>query len=514
VRSASWLARICYGPPSMANGGRAILGVDQGTTGTRACLMDDNGRVLAQSYRAHRQIRPAIDWVEHDPEEIWRNTRQVMLDVVKGQGAAPVALGLANPGETVLLWNRATGEPLGNAIVWQDARTQETMDALAGDMALAARVAAATGLRLDPYFAASKIRWLLDHTPGARGLADAGRLCAGTIDSWLIWKLTAGAAFVTDASTAARTLLYDIHALAYAPWLLELFGVPRAILPEVRPSVPSAGDLGRVTGLGASLDGTPIVASLVDQPAAMIGQGCLEAGQVKATHGTGLFVYLNTGARPQAAAGLLATVAWQADGRVHYALDGGVLTAGSLVCWLRDALALAADADLEAVAGSVPDAGGVVCVPALCGLGAPHWRRSTRAAFLGVGLTTTRAHLARAALEGLAHRVAEVVNAMQAATGAPIAQLRADGGLTASPTLMQLEADLTGIPVAVAHEPEATVMGACYLAARGAGVWASDAEIVARVETERVYQPRIGADERARRRLRFSRAVELVVSWS
>ncbi len=313
--------------------GRVVLGIDQGTTGTRACVMDSDGAMLGQAYLTHQQHHPMPGWVEHDPEEIWRNTERVMEDARALAGVSAVdAIGIANPGETVMIWDRGSGKPLYPAIVWQDLRTQVPVEIMARDASLSRRVSEATGLRLDPYFAAPKLRWLLDEVPLARERAKAGELCAGTIDTWLMWKLSGGQAFVTDASTAARTLLFDIHTLKWAPWLCELFDIPQAILPPVSPST---GALATTTG------GTPIVASVVDQPAAMIGQGCLRAGDLKATYGTGCFVYLHTGTRPAPSNhGLLSTVAWQRGAETHYALDGGVLAAGAVIGWLRDSFGL------------------------------------------------------------------------------------------------------------------------------------------------------------------------------
>jgi glycerol kinase len=490
-----------------------ILAIDQGTTGTRAIVVDHDARVLAHAYRAHAQHHPRPGWVEHDAREIWEAALDVALRALRASGSEGRigGIAIANQGETVVAWDRATGEPIHRAIVWQDTRTQSGMDALAADGAFADQVARRTGLRIDPYFAASKIRWLLDHADGAADLAKSGRLCVATLDAWLIFKLTGGASYVTDPSTASRTLLYDVHRLAWDDELCARFGVPRAVLPEVRPTT---GEFGRVAGLGAALDGAPIVASLVDQPAALFGHGCIDAGGTKATYGTGCFVYVNTGATPRASSHeLLTTLVWQrpgeaADARATYALEGGVLAAGSVVTWMRDGLGLAAsDADVDALANSVDDTGGVTCVPAFAGLGAPYWDRSARAAWLGMTLGTTRAHLARAALLGVACRVAQIVRAMERDAGARIAELRVDGGVTASKTLMQMQADLLGTPIAVAKEADATSLGAAFLAARSLGVWASDAEVLRHVHTASVISPRASADWRESTLDAFERAV-------
>ena len=491
-----------------------ILGIDQGTTSTRACIMDRRGQTLSLAQLPHRQIYPREGWVEHDATEIWDNVRRTVEEAVARAGAASrlAGLGIANQGETVLVWDRESGRPLAPAIVWQDARTQDEMERLAGDAGAARRIRETTGLAPDAYFSASKIRWLLDHVPEARPLAEQGRLCAGTVDAWLVWKLTEGESFVTDASTAARTLLFDIRALRYDPWLLELFDVPAAVLPEVRRSDEL---LGTVRGLGPGIDGTPIVAGLVDQPAALFGQGCLRPGQVKATYGTGCFVYLNTGSSPRPSVhGLLTTIAWQRATGTVYALDGGVFAAGSVVEWLVRLGLLsdpaAADALLDSAARSSDE---VTCVPALAGLAVPYWDRAARAAWLGMGLGSGRADLVRAALEGVACRVAQVVRAMEQDAGEPIESLRADGGLAGCRALMQMQADLLGIPVEVAADAEVTLRGICFLAARAVGLWKDDAEILEMRRAGRVVEPRASEAERRDRRERFERAVALVQEW-
>jgi glycerol kinase len=468
-----------------------VLGIDQGTTGTRARLYDAAGaRVLGEAYRTHAQHLPGPGLVEHDAAEILSCVRATLDEACAGR--TPDAIGLANPGESVVAWDARTGEPIHRALSWQDTRTQSAIDALARDPAVAARVTELTGLRLDPYFSASKMHWLLERDPGAR---------VGTLDTWILWKLSGGAAYVTDASTAARTLLYDIRAHRWDPWLCEVFGVPIERLPAV---VDTTGLLAR------TVDGVPVTASLVDQPAAMVGQGCLRPGAIKASFGTGCFVYLHTGEAPRPSAhGLSATVAWRRAGKTAYALDGGVLAAGSVVTWLREGLALAdSDAELDALAGSVPDGGGARCVPALTGLGAPWWSRQARAAWLDLSMATSRAHLVRAAYEGVACRVVEVVRAMERDAGLAVAALRVDGGLVRSAPLMQLQADLLGAPVEVSAEPEATVAGACFLAA---GL--SDDEVLGRVATGRVFVPRISVDEREARLARFAEAARLVQAF-
>jgi glycerol kinase len=490
-----------------------ILGVDQGTTSTRASVMDGRGRTLSAVQLPHRQGYPREGWVEHDASEIRDNVRRAIVEAVEGAGARArlAGLGIANQGETVVLWDRESGRPLAPAIVWQDTRTQDEMETLACDEAAARRIRETTGLAADAYFSASKIRWLLDHVAEARPLAEQGRLCAGTLDAWLIWNLTAGESFVTDASTAARTLLFDIHALRWDPWLLELFDVPEAVLPAVRRSDEG---FGTVRGMGPGLDGTPIVAGLVDQPAALFGQGCLGPGQAKATYGTGCFVYLNTGGSPRPSAhGLLTTIAWQRASGTTYALDGGVFAAGSVLEWLARLGLVSDPGEVDSLlAAAPPSSDEVTCVPALAGLAAPYWDRSARASWLGMGLGSGRSDLVRAALEGVACRVAQVVRAMERDSGLAIDSLRADGGLTGCHALMQMQADLLGAPVEVAADAETTLRGVCFLAARAAGVWEDDEEVRRHREPARIVQPGPAVDRHARL-ARFERAVALVQEW-
>ncbi|HEV8584836.1 MAG TPA: FGGY family carbohydrate kinase, partial [Methylomirabilota bacterium] len=442
------------------------------------------------------------------------NVRRAMVDAVRRADARGrlAGIGIANQGETVVVWDRESGRPLAPAIVWQDTRTHDDMERLAGDQAATRRIRETTGLAPDAYFSASKIRWLLDHVPEARSLAAQGRLCAGTLDAWLVWDLTAGEYFVTDASTAARTLLFDIRALRYDPWLLELFAVPEAVLPSVRPS---DSPLGPVKGVNAAINGTPVVAGLVDQPAALFGQGCLGPGQAKATYGTGCFVYLNTGGAPRPSAhGLLTTIAWQRAGGTTYALDGGVFAAGSVVEWLVRAGLLSDVGEADALLAAARDgADEVTCVPALTGLAAPYWDRHARASWLGLGLGSGRAELVRAALEGVACRVAQVVGAMEKDAGLSIETLRVDGGLTACQGLMQMQADLLGIRLEIAADAEATLRGICFLAARAAGVWSTDDDVERHRGPVRIVEPGPASARRRQRLARFERAVDAVRQW-
>ena len=488
---------------------KLVLGIDQGTTGTFVCLMDDSGAMVGTAYKEHRQIYPQPGWVEQDPLELWDNACELINRVIAESSAAGeiAGIGIANQGESVMIWDRRTGQPLYNVLVWQDTRTQEAVEQLATDADITREVARRTGLKLDTYFSASKIHWLLENVPEADMLLNAGALLCGTLDTWLIWKMTGGQAFVTDVSTASRTLLFNIHTLEWDERLLNTFQIPREILPKV---LPSTGEFGVVTHSELKCRGVPIVASVVDQPAAMVGQGCLNAGQIKATYGTGCFINLNTGAeRATSQHGLLTFLAWQRGDQPTYGLEGGVFTAAASVNWLKDNLKFFPTPEaLDALCVEVQDSGGALWIPAQIGLGAPYWERTMRGAWLGIDLATTRAHLARAVLEGIAAHVARIAEAMIADTGLAISVLRVDGGLTASQTMMQIQADLLGFPVEVIENKEATASGVCALAARACGLWAADDEIVRRVQIGRRYDPQLSEDQRATHLDRFDRAIQ------
>jgi glycerol kinase len=494
--------------------GPCVLGLDQGTTGSTALVFDRRGRVVARAYRELTQHFPEPGWVEHDPEEIWRITLAVAREAlaqVPGGPAAVAGVGITNQRETTVVWDRATGEPVCPAIVWQCRRTAGICDALraAGrEEFLRER----TGLVLDAYFSASKLAWILDRVPGARERAAAGELCFGTVDSWLIWNLTGGRVHATDLSNASRTMLFNLNTCAWDDDLLALFGVPRTMLPEVRSS---SGDFGRTAPdlFGVAL---PIGGAIGDQQAATFGQACFRPGQAKLTYGTGGFLLLPVGERPVFSKnGLLTTIAWGLGGRVEYALEGSIFSAGSAIQWLRDGLGiLRTAAESEELARQVPDTGGVYLVPAFTGLGAPYWDMYARGTIVGVTRGTTRAHLARAALEAIAYQARDVLEAMEVDAGAALSTLRVDGGAAANDFLVQFQADLLGVPVERPHTVETTALGAAYLAGLATGVWASTAEVEANWERERVFRPVMAAKERERLLAGWRRAVERSRDWS
>jgi glycerol kinase len=492
----------------------AILALDQGTTSSRALLFDRKGDVLGVAQREFRQIYPQPGWVEHDADEIWSSQIEVAAEAIgKASGVVVEGIGITNQRETTLLWDRESGRPIANAIVWQDRRTSAFCDALrarGAEMLIRKR----TGLVLDPYFSATKIRWLLDNIDGARKKADAGRLAFGTIDSWLIWNLTGGTVHVTDATNASRTMLFDIHRGAWDRELLELLEIPESLLPTVVPSSE------RVAATAAGLPvraGIPIAGIAGDQQAALFGQRCCRAGMAKATYGTGSFVVMNSGGNAAVSAnGLLSTIAWsRRDQPLQYALEGSIFCTGAAVQWLRDGLGIIESAPLiELLAASVRDSGGIVFVPAFTGLGAPHWDPYARGAIVGLTRGTTAAHIARAALESIALQTAEVLEAMRADSGIGLQELRVDGGGSTNDLLMQIQADLAGIPVVRTALSETTALGAAYLAGLAVGFWKSDEEIDRQWKAERVFEPRIGDAERRASLVLWHRAVDRAKGWA
>jgi glycerol kinase len=493
---------------------QTVLALDQGTTSSRAIVFGRDGNIIALSQQEFRQIFPKPGWVEHDPEDIWRSQREVAADALRKAGIAAsdlAAVGIANQRETTLLWERSSGRAVAPAIVWQDRRTASRCDALrqAGHEALFARK---SGLVLDAYFSGTKLEWLLDHVPGARERAERGELAFGTVDSWLAWKLSGGRVHVTDASNASRTLLFDIHAQRWDDELLEILRIPRAVLPEV---VDSSGVCARTACEGLP-EGIPIAGIAGDQQAALFGQACHRPGMAKNTYGTGCFLLMNTGhAAAVSRNRLVSTVAWRRGGRTSYALEGSVFIAGAAIQWLRDGLGVIESAPgINALAASVDDSEGVFFVPALSGLGAPYWDPHARGTIVGITRGTTKAHLARATLESIAFQSAELIEAMAADSGIAATELRVDGGATASDLLMQMQADLLGIPVVRPRITETTALGAAYLAGLAVGFWKDEAQIASLWARERVFEPAMGRDAAKARLASWKRAVERARGWS
>ena len=491
-----------------------ILALDQGTTSSRALVFNHDGTVRALAQREFTQHFPRPGWVEHDPNEIWSTQAGVAAEAITRAGAAPTdlaAIGITNQRETTLLWDRRTGEPLYNAIVWQDRRTAGLCDRLreAGHEPL---IREKTGLVLDAYFSATKLRWMLDHVEGAQALAQAGHLAFGTVDSWLVWKMTAGAQHITDATNASRTLLYNIHTGAWDDDLLALFDVPRSVLPEV---CPSSHIYGRTSGAILSAQ-VPIAGIAGDQQAALFGQVCTAPGMVKNTYGTGCFMLMNTGDKPVASRNnLVSTVAWDVGGQRRFALEGSIFVAGAVVQWLRDGLGIIrASADVEPLAASVPDNGGVYLVPAFTGLGAPHWDPYARGTIVGLTRGSTAAHIARAALESIAFQTADVIRAMEADAGLALSELRVDGGATANSLLMQFQADVLGVPVVRPRVTETTALGAAFLAGLATGFWSGQDELAAQWQPDRRFEPRMEADEVARLTASWQRALGRAQRWA
>ena len=483
-----------------------VLAIDAGTTGVRAFALDEGSAALGYAYREFTQHFPQPGWVEHDADEIWATTEAVCAEVVAAHGT-PAAIGITNQWETVVAWSRRTGEPKARAIVWQDRRTAARCEQLAADGHLDT-VRRRTGLVLDPYFSGTKIAWLL-HEGGVDTDDD---LAVGTIDSWLVWKLTAGRVHATEPSNASRTMLYDIGERRWSEELADLLGVPTAALPEVRPSV---GDFG--TASGGPLDGVPIAGILGDQQSALFGQACLTPGMAKNTYGTGSFVLANVGDRcPEPVEGLLTTVAWDLDrhGGFAYALEGAIFVTGAAVQWLRDGLGVIDDATaVEDLARSVDDGNGLVVVPAFTGLGSPWWDPHARGTVLGITRGTTAAHLARATLEAIAHQTRDVVDAMAAAGGVPITALRVDGGATANALLLQLVADQLQLPVTRPVIAETTALGAAYAAGLGTGVWGSTDEVAAAWLEDVTVEPAAPKETTDAAYATWRRAVERSLGW-
>ena len=490
---------------------RFVAAIDQGTTSSRCMLFDAAGAVVAAAQKEHRQIYPRPGWVEHDPEEIWANVEAVTAGALAKAGAGPgdvAAIGITNQRETTVVWERASGRPIANAIVWQDTRTDRLVAELGGE-AGQDRFRAACGLPLATYFSGPKLRWLLDATPGARERAEAGELLFGTMDAWLIWKLTGR--HVTDVTNASRTMLMNLATLDWDDALLAAIGAPRAMLPQI---LPSAQVYGTARGV---LAGVPVAAALGDQQAALFGQTCFDPGEGKCTYGTGSFLLVNTGQRPVASAnGLLTTVGFQLAGQAPvYALEGSIAVTGSLVQWVRDNLGLIKSAaDIEALAASVEDNGGCYFVPAFAGLFAPHWRADARGVIAGLTGYVNKGHIARAALEAVAWQTREVVDAMAADAGAPLEVLKADGGMTANNLLMQFQADVLGAPVVRPAVTETTALGAAYAAGLATGFWPDLASLRAQWRKDAEWTPAMPAQRREAEYAQWKKAVERTLGWA
>jgi glycerol kinase len=490
-----------------------ILALDQGTTSSRAILFDHSGSVRRVAQREFTQFYPKPGWVEHDPAEIWSTQAGVIAEVMAASGINSrdlAAIGITNQRETTIVWDRATGQPIHRAIVWQDRRTAELCDQLKADNS-PKLIQRKTGLVPDAYFSATKLKWILDYVKAARRRAEAGKLAFGTVDSWLIWKLTGGKAHVTDPSNASRTMLYNIHEQDWDADLLELFHIPAAVLPEVRAS----------SGIIAETSDTlpaakvPLAGIAGDQQAALFGQMCLRPGTLKHTYGTGGFMLLNTGGRPITSRhNLLTTIAWNLDGKVTYALEGSIFIAGAVVQWLRDGLGIIrSSAEVEQLAATVPDNGGVYLVPAFVGLGAPHWDPFARGTITGITRGTQAGHIARAALEAIAYQTLDVLEAMEADSRIRVKELRVDGGAAANDGLMQFQADLIGVPVTRPKVLETTALGAAYLAGLGVGFWEDTTELAKQWQREKNFKPAMGRAKVAKLRRGWHKAIGCAKGW-
>ena len=490
-----------------------LLALDQGTTSSRAIVFDESGRIVALKQQEFGQHYPQPGWVEHDPEEIWASQLAVADKAIMAAGLQPAdiaGLGITNQRETVVAWDRVTGEPLHRAIVWQDRRTAGVCKELRSE-GHEPMVVGKTGLLLDPYFSATKLAWLLENVPDVQQAAKQGRLACGTIDAWLIFRLTGGALHLTDASNASRTQLMNIHTGDWDDQLLDCFGVPRSVLPEIRAS---SGSYGQVHG-DLPLAGIPIAGIAGDQQAALFGQACFDRGSAKNTYGTGCFMLMNTAEQATVSEHkLLTTIAWQLDGRTEYALEGSVFMGGAVVGWLRDGLRIIkSSSEVEALANSVTDTDGVLLVPAFTGLGAPHWDPYARGTIVGITQGTTAAHLARAALESIALQVADLLEAMRGDSAVDVPQLRVDGGASVNDTLMQCQADLLQTPVVRPKVTETTALGAAYLAGLATGVWPNQDAVASQWRADRQFEPQMSADQAEAKRASWRRAVARATGW-
>ena len=495
-----------------------VIAIDQGTTSTRAILFDERGQAVSSGQLEHEQLLPAPGWVEHNPLEIWSNTREAVgsaLARANLTAADIAAVGITNQRETVVVWDPATGEPVHPAIVWQDTRTQAAIDDLTAEHGGPDAFADITGLPLAAYFSASKMRWILDHVPDGQARAERGEILCGTIDSWLMWNLTGGTRggiHATDVTNASRTLLMDVRTRTWSPQMLNTFNIPENCLPQIRPSNGAFG----VIASPSLLAGVPLTAVLGDQQAATFGQAAFRAGESKSTYGTGNFVLVNTGPElVRSRHGLITTVAYELEsGELAYALEGSVAVTGAVVQWLRDSLGLISSAgEIEALASSVPDSGGVVFVPAFSGLLAPHWRPDARGSLLGMTRFTGPGHIARAALEAVAWQTVDVLDAMAADTGAGLTELKVDGGMVVNDLLMQIQADALGLPVVRPAVTETTALGVAFAAGLAVGFWSSLDQVRELWREERRWLPAIDERTRADARAIWNRGVERSLGW-
>jgi len=495
---------------------RYILSLDQGTTSSRSLLIDVQGQIIAIAQKEFKQYYPQPGWVEHDADEIWSSQSGTLAEVIAKAKIDPrqiAAIGITNQRETTVVWDRKTGHPIHPAIVWQDRRTADFCDQLkkAGKGPL---IQEKTGLLIDAYFSGSKLKWILDQVPGARTRAQQGELAFGTIDSWLVWNLTRGQAHVTDVSNASRTMLFNIHELRWDPELLELFDIPVSLLPEVRSSSEVYGQA-RLPGADFN-NGIPIAGIAGDQQAALFGQLCTEPGMVKNTYGTGCFMLMNTGEQAITSNNqLLTTIAWQIEGKTHYALEGSVFIAGAVVQWLRDELQIIRHSgDVEALAAQVSDSEGVFLVPAFAGLGAPHWNPHVRGSIFGLTRGSNKAHIARAALDSIAYQTADVLQAMNADADIPIKELRVDGGATVNNALMQFQSDLLNCAVVRPTITETTALGAAYLAGLAVGYWKDLQSLQAQWKKDHQFEPTCSTEQRDQDMQGWKRAVKASIAWS
>jgi len=490
-----------------------VLALDQGTTSSRAILFDHNGGSVGVAQREYTQLFPQPGWVEHDPAEIWSSQIAAATEVMGRAGIRPrdvAAIGITNQRETTIIWDRATGKPIHNAIVWQDRRTAGICDRLKAN-GYEALVRERSGLVIDAYFSGSKIAWLLDNVPGARRRADKGELAFGTVDSWLVWQLTSGRTHITDVSNASRTMLFNISTMEWDDELLRMLNVPASLLPDVRDSSEVYGEVSTSLGLGTS----PIAGIAGDQQAALFGQMCVAPGMSKNTYGTGCFLLQNTGTTPAVSQNrLVSTVAWRIKGRTEYALEGSIFIGGAVVQWLRDGLKLIDRApEVEALAGTVADNGDVYLVPAFAGLGAPHWDPYARGTIVGITRGTTAGHLARAALESIAYQVNDILDAIHADAGIALRELRVDGGAAANDTLMQFQADLLGVPVLRPAVTETTALGAAHLAGLAVGFWDSVDEVAGQWQADKRFEPTMSRQAAHTLRDRWREALDRSRGW-